>query len=98
MVVDSTPALPASAPAPVAVTPAPGDELTNQESERIWAETHESEVPVCTPPLEQEGWTCEVVEAYEAQTAEDRGLGGLGTGAPSGYSRRRRASLRSVSR
>ena len=87
VIVDSTPAVPASAPAPVAVVPAPGDELTDQESERIWIETHESEVSVCTPPLEQEGWTCEVVEAHEAQTAEDGGLGGLGTETPSGYSR-----------
>jgi hypothetical protein len=73
--VDSTAPLPASAPAPVAPpapspasTPAPvlvtlalGDELTAQEAETIWTETHEAEVPVCAARPEEAGWTCEVV-------------------------------------
>ncbi len=105
VVVDSTPPLPAPATASVSVPAAAGDELTAQESERIWTETHEGEVPVCTLQLEEEGWTCEVAEAglrgeqpAPARTADDRGLGGLGTEVGSGYSRRWRASLRSVSR
>ena len=61
--IESTAPTPAPAPTPLAVTPALGDELTDQESERIWAETHETEVPACTSQREEEGRTCEVVES-----------------------------------